>query len=129
MDAKELAAGLVEAIKRRDIDAMLPFYAPDVVVFDPDFGPAGQNLAGMERDMREYFVAVPDLRFDVFDTVVDGNVVAIHGRGLGTMLGRRTTPKGVRPPSGDRLDFTYALFLRLNDAGLITEERRYIGLH
>ena len=79
--------------------------------------------------MREYFVAVPDLRFEVFDTVVDGNVVAIHGRGLGTMLGPRTTPKGVRPPSGDRLDFTYALFLRLNDAGLITEERRYIGLH
>jgi hypothetical protein len=129
MDAKELAVGLIEAIKRRDIDAMLPFYASDAIVFDPDFGPAGQNLAAMERDMRDYFVAFPDLRFDVLDVVVNGNVVAIHGRGLGTMLGRRTTPKGVRPPSGERLDFTYALFLRLNEAGLISEERRYIGLH
>ena len=129
MEARELATDLIEAMKRRDIDAMLPLYAPDAVVFDPDFGPAGQNRAAMERDMRDYFVAFPDLRFDVFDVVVDGSVVAIHGRGLGTMLGRRTTPKGVRQPSGERLDFTYALFLRLSDAGLISEERRYVGLH
>ena len=129
MDAKELADALIEAIKRRDVDEMMALYSPDAVVFDPDFGPAGQDLASMEKDMRDYFVSIPNLRFDVYDTVVDGGVIAIHGRGYGTILGPRTTPKGVRQPSGEGLDFTYALFLRLNEAGLISEERRYIGLH
>jgi hypothetical protein len=129
MDAKELADALIEAIKRRDVDEMMALYSPDAVVFDPDFGPAGQDLASMEKDMRDYFVSIPNLRFDVYDTVVDGSLIAIHGRGYGTILGPRTTPKGVRQPSGEGLDFTYALFLRLNEAGLISEERRYIGLH
>ena len=129
MDGRELAEALIEAIKRRDVDEMLALYSPDAVVFDPDFGPAGQDLASMEKDMRDYFVSIPNLRFDVYDTAVDGSVIAIHGRGYGTILGPRTTPKGVRQPSGEGIDFTYALFLRLNDAGLITEERRYIGLH
>ena len=84
------------------------------------------NLEGPEVTSRgrEAFIefhkrtceAIPDLRFEILDTIAEGDKVVLRGQILGTHTGEQL---GVKP-TGNRIDVGAAVFLRFEN-GRIAE--------
>ncbi len=108
-------AAMVNARRWQDLDAL---YAEDVVLHAgvrnrPSFGrEAARTL------YEDLAIAVPDLRYDVVDTIIEGDRAAVHGQLAGTQSG----PLGGFDPSGRTFAAVDdARWYRIQD-GRVTEE-------
>ena len=118
----------VAAINAHDIAGFASFYAEDAVVVDPQYPEPLRGRAAIERDIADFLRAFPDLGMEVTRTVVDGPVTAVEATLTGTHDGPLALPTGEVPATGRRLRFPMAFFDRLDEEGLIVEERRYYDL-
>lgn len=115
----------VAAIKAHDVARFAAFYSEDAVVRDPQYAEPLHGRAAVENDFSAFLAAFPDLRADVTCSVVSGSTVAAEMTLAGTHTGPLTLPSGEVPPTGRSLKFEMAFFDRIDDQGLIVNERRY----
>jgi predicted ester cyclase len=78
--------------------------------------------------MTDCLRAFPDLSGRIRSTLIDGPVSGVEATMAGTHEGALSLPDGENPATGHRLEFPVAVFSRLDEVGLIVEERRYPDL-
>jgi steroid delta-isomerase-like uncharacterized protein len=115
----------VAAINARDAARFAAFYSEDAIVRDPQYPGPLHGRAAVENDSSAFFTAFPDLRAEVTCSVVSGSTLAAEMTIAGTHTGPLTLPSGEVPPTGRALRFEMAFFARIDDQGLIVDERRY----
>lgn len=128
MAAKYSVNHQVEALNRHDAEAFSSFYMPDALVDDPQYPEPLQGRDAIRRDIADFVKAFPDLIFTVTTVVERGETVAFEGVGRGTHKGPIAGPSGELPATNRPVKIRFAAFLRLNDQGLIAEERRYFDI-
>ena len=87
-DPAELTRRAFEAVNRRDIDAVMSFFAPDAVFQGRVAGDLFEGRAAIRGFLDEWFGAYAELRYEVEEFVVldDGVVLAVvkqEGRPVG----------------------------------------------
>lgn len=89
--------------------------SPDLV--EHQFGLAGTGtdaIAHLKAAIRDVHAAVPDMRFTIEDSVVDGDRVWVRARGRGTNTGAF-----FGPPSGQPVDITVFDQARVVDGRIV----------
>lgn len=115
----------VAAINAHDVARFAAFYSEDAVVRDPQYADPLRGRAAVENDFSAFLAAFPDLRAEVTCSVVTGSTVAAEMTLAGTHRGPLTLPSGEVPPTGRSVRFEMSFFDRIDDQGLIVNERRY----
>lgn len=115
----------VAAINAHDAAQFAAFYGEDAVVRDPQYTEPLHGRDAVVNDSSVFFTAFPDLRAEVTCSVVDGSTLAAEMTLAGTHTGPLALPSGEVPPTGRALRFEMAFFARIDDHGLIVDERRY----
>jgi predicted ester cyclase len=83
--------GLEAAFNHGDFSGVREFTSSDAISHDPTMSRALQAMRGVEpfvRQVSTYRDAFPDLRFEVEDTIAEGDRVAVRWRAEGTHRGR-----------------------------------------
>lgn len=120
-----VSEGYLEAFNRHDVDAAAAFYADDCVVEDPYYPEPLRGRAAVRKDMVTFIRAFPDIRLDSIQRFEKGDLASEEVRMTGNNTGPLDSPMGEIPPTGKRFDAKGVVVVRLNDQGLIAEERRY----
>jgi steroid delta-isomerase-like uncharacterized protein len=128
MAAKYSVDRQVEALNRHDAEAFAGFYAPDAVVYDPQYPEPLEGRDAIRKDMADFIRAFPDISFRVTTAVERDETVAFDGVGKGTHKGPLAGPSGELAATNRPVEIRFAAFLRVTDQGLIAEERRYVDM-
>ena len=118
----------VAALNRHDAEAFTAFYAPDALIHDPQHPEPLKGRDAIRQDIADFIGAFPDLVFTLKTAVESGDTVAFEGTGTGTQKGPMAGPAGEIPATNRPMEVRFAAFLRVNDQGLIAEERRYFDM-
>jgi steroid delta-isomerase-like uncharacterized protein len=118
----------VAAINAHDAAQFASFYGEDAVVRDPQYPEPLHGRDAVVNDSAVFFTAFPDLRAEVTCSVVSGSTLAAEMTLAGTHTGPLALPSGEVPPTGRALRFEMAFFARIDDQGLIVDERRYYDI-
>ncbi len=111
MDAKDLVLRFIDAINRRDVEAVAGLLAEDHVFID-SLGAEVHGREAMREGWRAYFSMVPDYAITVSEVLVWGETVVVLGSASGTYSSggppraedRWSTPAAWRAVvAGDRL--------------------------
>ena len=115
------------AMTKRDPYAIANAYATDAVAYDPMYPEPLRGRDAISKDATGFIRAFPDLRFEIVTVIEkDEKTGADEVRFTGTHTGPLESPTGAQiPPTNKRIDVKGASFVRLNERGEITEERRY----
>ncbi|MFI7482495.1 ester cyclase [Kocuria sp. M1R5S2] len=131
-DPGELSRRMLEeqfaAINAHDVAGFTAFYAEDAVVIDPQYPEPLRGRDAIEQDVATFIKAFPDLNGRITSTLIDGPVSAVEATMTGTHTGPLALPTGEVPATGRQLEFPMAVFSRVDEQGLIVEERRYYDL-
>lgn len=118
----------MEAFNRHDPDAFAAFYRPDAVAYDPQYPEPLKGRDAIRKDISGFFAAFPDMSFTLKSVVASGERVAFEGAGRGTHKGPLAGPAGMIPATDRTVEIPFAAFVRVDDQGLIAEERRYLDM-
>ncbi len=114
------------AYAARDVERVMKRYAKDAVVTDPYYPEPLRGHDAIRQDLRDVFRAFPDLTFRVTEVFEkDDRTSASEFELKGTHSGPLATPMGEVPATGKRLDMVGFTLARLDDGGLIREEKRF----
>lgn len=115
----------VQAWNRHDPEACVSFYAEDATVHDPMYTEPLSGRDAIRKDFEDFMTAFPDAAFSVGMVVASGDTVAFEVRVRGVHKGPLAGPAGVAPATNRSIDMPIAAFARVDDHGLVEEERRY----
>ena len=120
---RKLAAAMI----KHDPDAVGNAYATDAVAYDPMYPEPLRGRDAIRKEAAGFIRAFPDLRFEIVTVIEkDERTGADEVHFTGTFTGPMESPTGAQiPPTNKRIDVKGASFVRLNERGEITEERRY----
>ena len=128
MSTAEVIQRWIDAINRQDVEAYSSLYAPTAIVRDPQYPHPLEGRDAIREDIDNFFRAFPDLNATVRSTMENGNTYAFEGTFSGTNKGPLALDSGDLPPTGNRVEFTGAGFVRIDGQGRILEESRYYDL-
>jgi steroid delta-isomerase-like uncharacterized protein len=128
MAAKYSLRDHIDALNRHDADAFAAFYAPDVLADDPQYPEPLRGRDAIRKDIIDFWQAFPDIHFTLKNSLESGDAVAFEGLASGTHMGSMLGPEGEIPATNRPVRFRFAAFLRLDNQGLIAEERRYFDM-
>jgi steroid delta-isomerase-like uncharacterized protein/uncharacterized protein (TIGR02246 family) len=116
-DPAETVRGMIDAINRRDLDALDAYVTADVVRHSAATpGIIVESLEQFEDFLRSDFAAVPDSKITVEHLISEGDLVAVHATYAGTQEGAM----GPFPASGKPVSGPFLSFLRV-EGGKIAE--------
>jgi steroid delta-isomerase-like uncharacterized protein len=123
MTRTEIAALLdrwLDAVARRDVDALMDLYAANSLLESPMAGP-GRGRDAVARAYETFFAAFPDLKLDAEEPLIDGDRVArvatVTGTDVGGFMGLEPTGKPFR--------FPVVLLYTVRDGRIVQERRLY----
>jgi steroid delta-isomerase-like uncharacterized protein len=118
--AEDVVADFWEAMRRRDVEAVMRLVSDDIVEILPGVGVI--NGPAEERAfLTAFFASFPDMRSDVTRVTAAGRVVAAEWRRRGTFTG---SPWQGLPASGKPFDVLGAAFFEV-DNGRVTRVTVY----
>jgi uncharacterized protein (TIGR02246 family) len=110
-DVRAVAAGIVEADNRRDVERVVGYYAGDAVLMPPNETP----VAGREKIRPRYEVLfaafTPEIELQIQEACAGGGIGFVRGRN-----GGRLVPRGAG--EGRALDDAFVMLLRLEADGV-----------
>ena len=126
---QDLARKGEEAFNSHDSKAFAALYASDCVVTDPQYEQPLSGRNAVEKDIRDFFTAFPDIAIALRGVITDGDTLVAEWTASGTHNGPLSAPDGsLIPASGKPVKMAMALVGRVDGDGLIAEERRYFDL-
>ena len=128
MATEDTVKRTLDAFNRHDAAAFAAQYAPDAVVYDPMYPQPLKGRDAIRKDVEDFFTAFPDIQFKVSSIMAKGDTGALEGQGTGTHTGPIAGPAGTIPGTNRRIEMPAAFFVRINDRGLLIEERRYMDM-
>jgi len=124
--ARETIGKFVESINRGDSAAVSTLYAPDAALIDPMGTFKGRDA--IRKVFDSFFKAFPDLHVTQQRLLAKGNTAIGEFVVTGTHKGPIPGPQGDIPPTNRRAEIRESHVARLNDQGLIVEDRVYFDL-
>jgi steroid delta-isomerase-like uncharacterized protein len=118
----------MDAFNRHDAAAFASAYAPDAVVYDPQYPQPLKGRDSIREDIDAFFTAFPDITGSVGRVLEKDDLTAFEGSFKGTNKGPLKLPEGDLPPTNRPVSLTGAIFVRFNSKGQIEEERRYMDI-
>jgi steroid delta-isomerase-like uncharacterized protein len=125
MTERELIAAHISAFNSHNSTAWAERYAPNAVIHDPQYPQPLCGRAAIQKDIEDFYTAFPDIRFTVTTSIGSEGVGALEGTATGTHRGPMESPGGTVPATNKSMTMAFAAFVRIDDSGQITEERRY----
>lgn len=125
MAAEDLVDEHVKAFNAHDANAWAGHYAENATLYDPQYPEPVRGRSAVLKDIEDFMAAFPDMQFSTTSVIASGSQAAIQGVGSGTHQGPMQGPGGAIPATNKRVEVPFASFIRVNDQGLIEEERRY----
>lgn len=126
MAAEDTAKKWLELINKHDRSGWIALYTEDVVVRDPSLPEPLKGKDNMNKNWDKWFGPFPDLQFRMVNLLSKGDTVAMELVLTGTNKGPLAGPAGTIPPTNKRFELSGVGFWRVNNRGLIVEERRYL---
>ena len=129
VNPEDVVRSFLAAEDRRDVDAAAELLDPDFVEFTylPEPIRGREAMRQAEREGNEpYREAFPGLQRAIVTILAKGDTVAVELEYTGTFRSPLKLPQGTFPPTGQRLQFPYSEFYRVNPNGLIGEARVYL---
>jgi len=123
-DYSAIVGSLMDDMKRRDLKAWVQRYSANATHWDPTL-PEPMGRENFEESIGVYLRAFPDMTMECTKVFGAGDSLVYEWVGRGTHTGPLAGPQGEIPPTGRRIDVQGCTVIRLNAAGLITEEREY----
>ena len=118
-----------EAFNSHDSKAFAALYASDCLVTDPQYEQPLSGRSAVEKDIRDFFTAFPDIDITLRQTITDGDTLVAEWTASGTHNGPLSAPDGsLIPATGKPVQMAMAMLSRVDREGLIAEERRYFDL-
>jgi ketosteroid isomerase-like protein len=87
----------------RDIPGWVACFTPDGTFTDESLGVTYRGPNELGRTVEIYAKAFPDMRRELYEVIVHGDVVIVELSLNGTHKGPLELPKGIVPPSGKRM--------------------------
>jgi steroid delta-isomerase-like uncharacterized protein len=128
MSARDRFQKQMDAFNRHSGADWETFYAPDAVVYDPQYPEPLRGRAAIRKDVEDFFGAFPDIRVTLRTVLEDGDAQGWEVSVAGTHKGALPLPTGDVAPTGKRIELSVGGFARVNSQGLVVEERRYFDL-
>ncbi len=128
MSRKPQTRERLEAWNRHDPQAFAAFYANDAKVYDPMYPEPLTGRGAVRKDFEEFLTAFPDTNLSLGAVVESGDTVAFELISRGTHKGQLPGRTGPIAATNRHVDMPMAVFSRLDDEGLVVEERRYYDL-
>ncbi len=117
---------LTAAMNDHDAEGVSAVYADDAVAYDPLYPEPLRGRPALKEDAANFIKSFSDLRMEVLSVIEkDDKNGAAEIRFTGTNDGPMISPAGESPATNKRVDMRGSGFVKLNDRGQITEERRY----
>jgi steroid delta-isomerase-like uncharacterized protein len=110
----EVVRRFIDALDKHDFDTIDDLLSDDLVFHGGSFG----EISGREQFKEfaaPFFVAFPDLRFELHDVIADGDRVAVRFTSTGTHNGEFSG----MPPSGTRVSFIEQPQYRVADGKIV----------
>lgn len=118
----------VKALNQHDLQAFVAFYAKDCTVIDPEYPKPLKGHDAVRKDFEKTLTEFPDMKYTLIGIAASGDTAAIELIARGTHKGDIHGPAGHIRATNRTIELRIAAFERINDEGLITEERRYYDL-
>lgn len=128
MNAQDTINRQASAMNAHDAKAFAALYAGAATVVDPFYPEPLKGREAIERDIADFFTALPDIHVKPSKVIVDGDAVAYEGTASGTHAGPMQGPTGLIPATNRKLDFKFGIFTRVDAQGAIVEEHRYMDV-
>ena len=113
-ETEKIFRQVLEAVEKRDLEAILEFYAEDVVIVDyTDPGNALRGKPAMAEIFQGLWGMFDDLSFEVLGLVADEDQLAVRMVGRGSVAGQ-----------SEPVELNYGGFLGFRD-GRIASEHNY----
>jgi predicted ester cyclase len=126
--AEDVAEKLKDAFSAWDsehLERYLAMLDPGFEVHDPMFPEPVKGKEAVRRLNEPLLQTFPDIQFKVLGMAAAGDVVAGEMTLSFTFNSPLALPQGTIPPTGRRLEVTYAAFYRFNSEGLLTSVHNY----
>lgn len=125
----DLTDKLMKAYNSADVAALADCYAPDAVQQHPFFPGGNQGRDAIQAAEGGMFAAFSDIDWQLVRTIGDGDWGAIETVVSATNTAPMPTPDGnVIPATDKRVTIPLVNVVRLDRAGLIAEEHRYMDV-
>jgi steroid delta-isomerase-like uncharacterized protein len=128
MNAQETIDRQLKAMNAHEAKAFAACYAAAGAVVDPFYPEPIKGRDAIEKDIADFFTALPDVHAQLGKLIVNSDTVAYEGKVSGTHLGPMQGPTGLIPATNRKLEFTFGIFTRLDANGAIVEEHRYLDV-
>ncbi len=127
-DQRSRIEEFVKALNQHDLQAFQRFYAKDCTVIDPEYPEPLKGHDAIRKDFEKTLAGFPDMKYTLKGVAADENTVAFELIARGTHKGDIPGPAGPVRATNRTLELRMAVFERLNEQGLISEEHRYFDL-
>ena len=124
-DLKKLVEKLQKAWDDLDMNALVQNYAEDAVMYMPGEPEPVRGRQAIAKNQEAFLRAMPDFKLKLTLVLIEGNHIAFEGVVKGTFTGPLITPEGEIPPTGRSAKLGFVFISRVNDDGLIEEDRTY----
>jgi steroid delta-isomerase-like uncharacterized protein len=121
---ENLAEHLQKAWDDKDMEALVAHYTEDAVMYMPGEPPV-RGREAIAKNQGAFVRAMPDFKLTFNQVLSSGNHAAFEGVVNGTFTGPLSTPEGDIQPTGNKVQLKFAFFARLNEDGLVEEDRTY----
>jgi steroid delta-isomerase-like uncharacterized protein len=118
----------IDAFNRHDAGEFAQLYAPDAIVYDPQYPEPLRDLDSIEQDMKDLFRAFPDIQATRRSAIENGELVAIENSVSGTHTVPLALPDGELVPTSKGLRFHASHFFRFDARGNVVEDYRYYDI-
>ena len=116
----------VKALNQHDPQAFAAFYAQDCSVILPEHPQPRKGRDAVRKDFEKTVANYPDMKYMLRGFTAGGDTVAVELIATGTHIS--TMPSGAGGSTKQTLELPIASFQRINDQGLIVEDRRYYDM-
>jgi steroid delta-isomerase-like uncharacterized protein len=118
----------IQAANQHDLEAFVNSYSQAATVYDPMYSEPLKGRDAIRKDEKEFIAAFPDMTFTLGEVMEGGDMVAFEVIARGTHKGPLTGPTGPIPATNRTINLPIAGFARIDEEGLIAEERRYYNV-
>jgi predicted ester cyclase len=123
INAQLLAERIQLAVQDRDPAALAALYTEDAILHE-----GSQVVQGREAIEKTYTAslgAFSENTIDFWNIMTCSDYFIYEGTRRGTHTGLLITPQGQIPPTGRKIEFSFAFFAKMSPEGLIAEDRTY----
>ena len=121
--AQQLAEKLRKAFRSGDPAAIAALYTEDAVLHQAS--EVAQGREAIKESYAAFLRAFPDGGSEFWNIMSCGEHFIYEGSWRGTHSGPLATPQGDVPPTGRKVEFSFAFIAKMNSEGLIQEDHSY----